>query len=58
MIETKGLIGAVEAADVMVKTANVAILWTYCQGGKVARMVGDVEPDEVDAFVKTSGSAP
>ena len=28
------------------------ILRTYCQGGKVARFVGDVEPDAFDAFVK------
>jgi len=26
-----------------------AILRTYCQGGKVARLVGDVEPDAFDA---------
>ena len=29
-----------------------AILRTYCQGGKVARIVGDVESDEFDDFVK------
>ena len=29
-----------------------AILRTYCQGGKVARIVGEVEPDEFDDFVK------
>lgn len=29
-----------------------AILRTYGQGGKVARIVGDVEPDEFDDFVK------
>ena len=29
-----------------------AILRTYCQGGKVARIVGDVEPDAFDDFVK------
>ena len=28
------------------------ILRTYCQGGKVARLVGDVEPDAVDDVVK------
>ena len=28
------------------------ILRTYCQGGKVARIVGDVEPDPFDDFVK------
>ena len=30
-----------------------AILRTYCQRGKVARIVGDVEPDEFDNPVKT-----
>jgi len=29
-----------------------AILRRYCQGGKVARIVGDVEPDALDDFVK------
>ena len=29
-----------------------AILRTYCQGEKVARLVGDVEPDAFDDFVK------
>ena len=29
-----------------------AILRTYCQGGNVARIVGDVEPDAFDDFVK------
>jgi hypothetical protein len=28
------------------------ILRTYCQGGKVSRIVGDVEPDAFDGFVK------
>ena len=35
-------------ADVDMNT----ILRTYCQGGKVARLVGDVELDAFDAFVK------
>jgi ethanolamine utilization protein EutM len=44
MIETKGLIGAVEAADAMVKTANVVLLGTeYIGAGYVTVMVrGDV----------------
>jgi hypothetical protein len=29
-----------------------AILRTYCQGGKVARLGGDVEPDEFDNVVE------
>ena len=44
MIETKGLIGAVEAADAMVKTANVVLVGKECIGaGYVTVMVrGDV----------------
>jgi hypothetical protein len=30
-----------------------AILRTYCKGGKVARLVGDVEPDEFHNVVQT-----
>ena len=44
MIETKGFIGAVEAADVMVKTANVVLVGKeYIGAGYVTVMVrGDV----------------
>lgn len=44
MIETKGLIGAVEAADAMVKAANVTLVGkTLVGGGLVTVMVkGDV----------------
>jgi len=44
MVETLGLVGSVEAADVMVKTANVRILGTeYTKGGLVAvEIVGEV----------------
>lgn len=44
MIETKGLVGAIEAADAMVKAANVVIVGKVLTGGGlVAIMVrGDV----------------
>ena len=44
MIETKGLVGAIEAADAMVKAANVALVGTEKIGsGLVTVMVrGDV----------------
>jgi ethanolamine utilization protein EutM len=44
MVETKGLVGAVEAADAMVKAANVTLLGSeYIGGGFVTVMVrGDV----------------
>ncbi len=44
MVETKGLVGAIEAADAMVKAANVVLLGSeYIGGGYVTVMVrGDV----------------
>lgn len=44
MVETKGLVGAVEAADAMVKAANVSLIGSeYVGGGFVTVMVrGDV----------------
>ena len=44
MVETKGLIGAIEAADAMVKAANVSLVGkTLVGGGLVTIMVrGDV----------------
>lgn len=44
MVETKGLVGAIEAADAMVKAANVALVGTEKIGsGLVTVMVrGDV----------------
>ncbi|WP_152446680.1 BMC domain-containing protein [Bacillus sp. THAF10] len=44
MIETKGLIGAIEAADAMVKAANVTLVGKeFVGGGLVTVMVrGDV----------------
>lgn len=44
MVETRGLVGAVEAADAMVKAANVSLLGSeYVGGGYVTVMVrGDV----------------
>jgi len=44
MVETKGLIGSIEAADAMVKAANVNLIGSeYVGGGYVTVMVrGDV----------------
>ncbi|MBI3741867.1 MAG: ethanolamine utilization microcompartment protein EutM [Chloroflexi bacterium] len=44
MVETKGLVGAIEAADAMVKAANVKLIGSeYVGGGFVTVMVrGDV----------------
>ena len=44
MVETKGLIGSIEAADAMVKTANVVLVsWQKVDAGLVTALVrGDV----------------
>jgi len=44
MVETRGLVGAIEAADAMVKAANVVLIGSeYVGGGYVTVMVrGDV----------------
>ncbi|SHI75439.1 ethanolamine utilization protein EutM [Dethiosulfatibacter aminovorans DSM 17477] len=44
MVETKGLVGAIEASDAMVKAANVTLIGkTHVGGGLVTVMVrGDV----------------
>ncbi len=44
LIETRGLVGSIEAADVMVKTANVHILGTeYIKNGLVTvQIIGEV----------------
>ena len=44
MVETRGLVGAIEAADAMVKAANVVLIGSeYVGGGYVSVMVrGDV----------------
>jgi len=57
MVETKGLVGAIEAADAMVKAANVTLLGKECIGsGLVTVMVrGDV--GAVKASVDAGGSA-
>ena len=40
MVETRGLVGAVEAADAMVKAANVTLIGSeYIGGGFVTVMV-------------------
>ncbi len=57
MVETKGLIGAIEAADAMVKAANVRLLGKEQIGaGLVTVMVrGDV--GAVKASVEAGGAA-
>jgi microcompartment protein CcmL/EutN len=57
MVETRGLIGSIEAADVMVKAANVALLGTeYIRDGLVTvEVVGEVAA--VKAAVEAGAAA-
>ena len=57
MVETKGLVGSIEAADAMVKAANVHLIGkVHVGGGLVTAMVrGDV--GAVKAAVEAGGAA-
>jgi ethanolamine utilization protein EutM len=57
MVETRGLVGSIEAADVMVKSANVALLGTeYVGDGLVTvEVIGDVAA--VKAAVEAGAAA-
>ena len=57
MVETKGLVGSIEAADAMVKAANVNLIGkVHVGGGLVTVMVrGDV--GAVQAAVEAGGAA-
>jgi microcompartment protein CcmL/EutN len=57
LVETRGLVGSIEAADVMVKTANVTLLGTeYIRDGLVTvQVVGDVAA--VKAAVEAGAAA-
>ena len=57
MVETKGLVGSIEAADAMVKAANVHLIGKiHVGGGLVTVMVrGDV--GAVKASVEAGGAA-
>ena len=54
MIETKGLVGSIEAADAMVKAANVYLIGKeFVGGGLVTVMVrGDVGAVKAAKFIK------
>ena len=57
MVETKGLVGSIEAADAMVKAANVHLIGkVHVGGGLVTVMVrGDI--GAVKAAVEAGGAA-
>ena len=57
MIETKGLIGAIEAADAMVKSANVQLVGKEQVGGGLVTVMGRGDVGAVKAATDAGAAA-
>ena len=57
MIETKGLIGAIEAGDAMVKAANVRLMFKVLVGGGLVTLLVRGDVGAVKAAVDAGGAA-
>lgn len=57
MIETKGLVAAIEAADAMVKAANVKIIGKECIGGAFVTVMVRGDVGAVKAAVDAGAAA-
>lgn len=57
LIETKGLVGAVEAADAMVKAAKVTLLGKEISGGALVTVMVRGEVGAVKAAVEAGAAA-
>ena len=57
MIETKGLVGAVEAADAMVKAANVTLIGRVQVGGGLVTVMGRGDVGAVKAATDAGSAA-
>ncbi|MFV0555794.1 MAG: BMC domain-containing protein [Lactovum sp.] len=57
MVETKGLVGAVEAADAMVKAANVTLIGKEQVGGGLVTVLVRGDVGAVKAAVDAGGAA-
>ena len=57
MIETKGLVGSVEAADAMVKAANVTLTGKVLVGGGLVTVMVRGDVGAVKASVEAGGAA-
>ncbi len=57
LVETKGMVGAVEAADAMVKTANVELVRYEHTGGAMVTVVVRGDVGAVKAAVDSGASA-
>ena len=57
MVETKGLVGSIEAADAMVKAANVRLIGTVLVGGGLVTVMVRGDVGAVKAAVDAGGAA-
>jgi ethanolamine utilization protein EutM len=57
LIETKGLVGAIEAADAMVKAANVTLIGKELVGGGLVTVMVRGDVGAVKASVEAGGTA-
>ena len=57
LIETKGLVAAIEAADAMVKAANVRLIGKVLVGGGLVTVMVRGDVGAVKASVEAGGSA-
>ena len=57
MIETKGLVGSIEAADAMVKAANVSLVGKVLVGGGLVPVMVRGDVGAVKAAVEAGGAA-
>ena len=57
MVETKGLVGAIEAADAMVKAANVHLIGRELVGGGLVTVMVRGDVGAVKAAVEAGGAA-
>jgi ethanolamine utilization protein EutM len=57
MIETKGLVGAIEAADAMVKAANVNLIGKVLVGGGLVTVMVRGDVGAVKAAVEAGSAA-
>lgn len=57
MIETKGYVGSVEAADAMVKAANVTLVRTIAIGGGLITVLCQGDVGSVKAAVEAGSTA-
>lgn len=57
MVETKGLVGSIEAADAMVKAANVRLIGKALVGGGLVTVMVRGDVGAVKAAVDAGGAA-